>query len=167
LGGEMSKTHAEIRNENLERELFNITEEMKQAMEIARIKHIEELPDIEENKKIERNNFRLRHINDLPDLFTQIVMMCKELGLIGFEHLAVDGEKIQANASFKKSKNINGIEKEYKKIKEGMEKLLDKDVNEYFTEEIKEKRLQRLSEKLDKLETFKKHLEEIGDKKKE
>jgi hypothetical protein len=58
LGGEMSKTHAEIRNENLERELFNITEEMKQAMEIARIKHIEELPDIEENKKIERNNFR-------------------------------------------------------------------------------------------------------------
>ena len=112
------------------------------------------------------NNFRLRHLKDLPDLFTQIVMMCKELGLIGFEHLAVDGEKIQANASFKKSKNIKGIEKEYEKIKEGIEKLLDKDVNEYFTEKIKEKRVRRLSEKLDKLKTFKKHLEEIGDKEK-
>jgi len=41
----------------------------------------------------------LRHLEDLPDLFTQIVMMCKELGLIGFEDLGVDGEKIQANAS--------------------------------------------------------------------
>ena len=264
----MAKTHAEIRNENLERELFIITEEIKQAMEIARIKQIEELPKIEEIQTIERNNFRsydqdqsffvvvtkdkfldaehpaviidaiverldlrkiyevyslegnppyhpkmmlkiifyayyistmscrliwdavinrsdfiylaagqvpnfrtinnfrLRHLKDLPYLFTQIAMMCKKLGLIGFEHLAVDGEKIQANASFKKSKNIKGIEKEYEKIKEGMEKLLNKDVNEYFTEEIKEKRVQRLSEKLDKLETFKKHLEEIGDKEK-
>ena len=112
------------------------------------------------------NNFRLKQLKNLPGMFTQIAMMCKELGLIGFEHLAVDGEKIQANASFKKSKNIKGIEKEYEKIKEGMEKLLDKDVNEYFTEEIKEKRVERLSEKLNKLETFKKHLEEIGDKEK-
>jgi len=38
------------------------------------------------------NAFRLRHLKDLPNLFAQIVMLCKELNMIGFEHLAVDGE---------------------------------------------------------------------------
>ena len=32
----MSKTHAEIRNENIQNELFIITDEMKKAMEKAR-----------------------------------------------------------------------------------------------------------------------------------
>jgi transposase len=264
----MSKTHTEIRNENHERELFVITQEMKEAMEKARNKQIQELPENKVTHNIDKgnfrsydqdqsffvtvikdkfldtehpaavidaiveqldlsklyigyslegnpsyhpkmmlkilfyayyistmscrliwdavinrsdfiylaagqvpnfrtiNNFRLRHLKDLPDLFSQIGMMCKKLGLIGFKHLAVDGEKIQANASFKQSKNIKGIEKEYKKVKKGFKKLLDKDVNEYFTEEVKEKRVQKLSEKLKKLETYKKQLEEIGDKEK-
>ena len=91
----MSKTHAEIRNESHERELFIITQEMKEAMEKAKKKQITEIP---ENRKI------------------------------------------------------------YK---------IDKDVNEYFTDKVKEKRVQRLSKKLKKLETYKKRLEEIGDKKKE
>ena len=75
------------------------------------------------------NSFRLRHLGDLGELFTQIVYLCKELGLIGFEHLAVDGEKIKANANFKKSKNLKGLKKEYEKTKSGLEKLLAKEVD--------------------------------------
>ena len=41
----------------------------------------------------------------LPNLFTKIVLLCVELELVDFEHLAIDGQKIQANASFKKSKD--------------------------------------------------------------
>jgi hypothetical protein len=48
--------------------------------------------------------------------------MCKELGMIGFEHLSIDGEKIQANASFKKSKNLKGI-KEQGKIRKEVGKI--------------------------------------------
>ena len=112
------------------------------------------------------NNFRLRHLDDLPILFTQIVMLCKELNMIGFEHLAVDGQKIQANASYLNSKNSKGIKKEYKKIKEGMEKLLSKDINEYFPESTKEKRVSTLEKKLKKLEEMQAVLEEIGDEEK-
>ena len=115
------------------------------------------------------NAFRLRHIDRLGGLFTQIVMLCNRLGMIGFEHMAIDGQKIHANANFKKSKNLKGLKTEYEKVKEGIEKLLSKevqDVNEHFTEETKEKRLGRLSKKLKKLEGFQKELEALGDEEK-
>ncbi len=106
------------------------------------------------------NAFRLRHIERLGGLFTQIVMLCNRLGMIGFEHLAIDGQKIHANANFKKSKNLKGLKTEYEKVKAGIEKLLSKDVDEYFSEETKEKRVGHLSKKL---EEFQKELEALGD----
>jgi transposase len=109
------------------------------------------------------NSFRLRHLEELSDLFTQIVYLCKELEMIGFEHLAVDGQKIKANANFRKSKNRKGLQKEYEKTKLGVEKLLAKEVNEEFPREVKEKRKERLEKKLDQLEGFRKKLEALGD----
>ena len=106
------------------------------------------------------NDFRLRHLEDLPGLFTQIVFLCEELDMLDFEHMAVDGQKIQASANYKNSKNLKGIKKEYAKVKEGMEKLLEKEVKEYFTEETQKKRVTVLEKKLDKLESFQKELEE-------
>jgi len=108
------------------------------------------------------NDFRLRHLEDLPGLFTQIVLICKELDMLDFEHMAVDGQKIQANANYKNSKNLKGITKEYGKVKAGMEKLLENEVNEYFTEETKNKRILALEQKLDRLESFQKELEELN-----
>ncbi len=90
-------------------------------------------------------------------------MLCNRLGMIGFEHLAIDGEKIHANANFKKSKNLKGLKREYEKVKMGIEKLLSKEVNEYFSEQSKEKRVGQLSKKLEKLEEFQKELEALGD----
>ncbi len=58
------------------------------------------------------NDFRLRHLKDLPGLFTQIVFLCNKLDMLNFEHMAVDGQKIQANASYKNSKNLKGLKKE-------------------------------------------------------
>jgi transposase len=40
------------------------------------------------------NAFRLRHLEQLPQLFAQIVFLCVRLGMVGFEHLSVDGQKI-------------------------------------------------------------------------
>lgn len=112
------------------------------------------------------NAFRLRHIERLGGVFTQIVMLCNRLGMIGFEHLAIDGQKIHANANFKKSKNLKGLKREYEKVKMGIEKLLSKEVNEYFSEQSKEKRVGQLSKKLGKLEEFQKELEALGDEEK-
>ena len=87
------------------------------------------------------NTFRLWHLEQLGGLFTQIVLLCKKLGMIGFEHMAIDGQKIHADANFRKSKNLKGLKNEYEKVKTGIEKLLSKEVDEYFTKETKEKRL--------------------------
>jgi transposase len=111
------------------------------------------------------NSFRLRHLEIMAGLFTQIVMLCQELGMVGFEHLAIDGQKIQANASYRRSKNLEQMEKEYAKVRAGMEKLLGKEVNEDFPQELKEKRLGRLEEKAAGLEELKRDLQALEDEK--
>jgi hypothetical protein len=86
--------------------------------------------------------------------------------MIGLEHIAIDGQKIHANANFRKSKNLKGLKKEYEKVKMGIEKLLSKEVDEYFPEGTKEKRVGRLSKKLEELGEFQKELEALEDEKK-
>jgi transposase len=109
------------------------------------------------------NSFRLRHLERLPGLFTQIVYLCGTLGLIGFEHLAIDGQKIEANASFRRSKNLKQVKKEYEKTKQGLEKLLSKEVSEAFPQEKKAKRTKHLEKQLKELESFQKELEQLED----
>jgi transposase len=112
------------------------------------------------------NAFRLRHLPHLAGLFTKIVLLCRELGMVGFEHLSVDGQKIHANANFKKSKNLKGLRKEYEKVKAGLEKLLNREINEYVSEETVEKRATRLENKLEKLAEFQEELEALNDEEK-
>lgn len=109
------------------------------------------------------NGFRLRHLKRLPGLFTQIVYLCGSLGLIGFEHLAIDGQKIEANASFRRSKNLKQVKKEYEKTRQGLEKLLGKEVSEAFPEEKKARRTKHLEKRLNELESFRKELERLED----
>ena len=112
------------------------------------------------------NSFRLRHLAQLPELFSQIVFMCGELGMVGFENLLVDGQKIQANANFRKSKNLKGLQEEYRKVNAGIAKLLEKEVGEDFPVELRDKRVERLEEKAKQLEEFQKKLEALGDEEK-
>jgi len=100
------------------------------------------------------NDFRKRHIELLPDLFSQIVHLCSQLEMIDFKYLAIDGQKIKANANFTKSKNKERLEKSLERVKNGLAKLIEKEINEDFPEEVKKKR-----EK--KLKIQKKHLEEL------
>lgn len=113
------------------------------------------------------NAFRLRHLEQLPQLFAQIVFLCGRLGMVGFEHLSVDGQKIQANASFRRSKNLKGLKKEYGKVQQAMQRLVEKEVNEEdFTAEVQQRRLERLQNKARQLEGFQKKLEALGDEEK-
>ena len=109
------------------------------------------------------NSFRLRHLCRLPGLFAQIVYLCGGLGLIGFEHLAIDGQKIEANASFRRSKNLKQVKKEYEKTKQGLEKLLDNEVSEAIPAEKLDSRKKRLETQLKELESFQKELEQLED----
>ena len=112
------------------------------------------------------NSFRLRHLEVLPQLFSQIVFMCVRLGMVDFGYLSIDGQKIQANANFRKSKNLKGLKIEYRKVSEGMKKLVEKEVDEDFPADVQQKRLKRLEKKAAELEEFQKKLEALGDEEK-
>ena len=98
------------------------------------------------------NRFRLRVANILPGLFTQIVMLCVELDMIDFKYLAIDGQKIQANANFRHSKNKERYSIAVKKVEKGLSKLLSKEINEDFTDEIKANRIKTLTQQKAKLD---------------
>ena len=97
------------------------------------------------------NLFRVTFKDEIIDLFSQVVMLCNKLGLIGFENLSIDGQKLKANANVFQNKNLDGIRKEKEKIEKILEKLLEKKIesNEDYEEiDKKRRRLNRRKEKL-------------------
>ena len=109
------------------------------------------------------NTFRSRHIRILPKLFAQIVLLCVKVGMVDFAHLAIDGQKIQADASYRKSKTRKRVKKSYDRVREGIAQLLEKEPNEEFTEEKQRERLSRLSRQERQLLGLKKVLEGLAD----
>jgi transposase len=109
--------------------------------------------------------FRTRHLEQLPGLFAQIVHLCVKLGMVEFEHLAIDGQKIQADASWRRSKTKKRLEKSMARVTEGMRKLLEKDVSEDFSEQTKQKRLEELVRQEKQLLGLKRILDRIEDEK--
>lgn len=97
------------------------------------------------------NLFRVKFIEEISDVFSQVVMLCKRLDMIGFENLAIDGQKLKANANLFQNKNISGIKKEKKRIEEMLKKLLEKKIesNDEKETEKEQKKLERRKKKLE------------------
>ncbi len=109
------------------------------------------------------NTFRTRHMKVLPKLFAQIVMICVRLDMVDFQHLAIDGQKIKASANYKRSKNRKRTRQSYQRVKEAITRVLEKPVNEDFTEEKKAERLEKLRRQKESLLELKKTLEAMED----
>ena len=105
------------------------------------------------------NAFRTRHMKVLAKLFSQIVMICVRLDMVDFQHLAIDGQKIKANANYRRSKNRKRTKKSYQEVKEAIARVLAKEVNEDFTAEKKVERLEKLRGQKENLLALKKMLE--------
>lgn len=56
------------------------------------------------------------HVDEIEQLFTQVVLICDEQGLIGHELLAVDGCKMASNAAKEWSGTVNELERKATKI---------------------------------------------------
>ena len=113
--------------------------------------------------------FRVNNIDGLIELFAQVIMICKDLGLVGMEHISVDGSKFKANASAanlydkkRAGRHLVKIEQEIKQRLEEMEqqdKLEDQEYGEDISgyempEELRDldyrkKKLEQLIEKLE------------------
>ena len=97
------------------------------------------------------NVFRVKFKDEIADVFTQVLMLCKELEMIGFENLSIDGQKIKANANVFQNKNLKSIRKEKEKIEKLLRRLLDNDI-EFKSEDDKNKEKKKLERRKKKLE---------------
>ena len=108
------------------------------------------------------NDFRKNNLKELDILFCQIVLLCKQLGMVKLGHVAMDGTKIKANASDANTYDRDRIEKEIKRwleqaeaIDQQEDALYDPDkTGDEIPEEIRdpEKRIQKLKELKKKLD---------------
>ncbi len=69
-------------------------------------------------------SFRQQHLASLAQLFTQVLQLSGKAGLVKLGHVAVDGTKMQANASKHKAMSYERMEEKEKQLKEEVEKLL-------------------------------------------
>lgn len=70
------------------------------------------------------NQFRLEHGGTLAGLFVQVLQLCEKAGLVKVGHVAVDGTKLQANASKHKAMSYQRMEEEEKRLRKQVEALL-------------------------------------------
>lgn len=68
--------------------------------------------------------FRRRHHKALGELFVQTVQMANKSGLVKLNHVAVDGTKIKANASKHSAMSYAYIQKEEKRLRQDIERIL-------------------------------------------
>jgi transposase len=60
--------------------------------------------------------FRRRHLKALSDLFMQVLKLCRKAGLVRLGHVALDGTKLQANASVHKAMSYARMREAEKKL---------------------------------------------------
>ncbi len=70
--------------------------------------------------------FRQRHLGALAGLFTQALQLCQKAGLVKLGHVAIDGTKIQGNASKHKAMSYGRMRESEKKLQEQVEELLQR-----------------------------------------
>jgi transposase len=70
------------------------------------------------------NGFRLQHREALSELFVQVLQLCKRAGLMKLGHVALDGTKVQANASKHKAMSYGRMNEEEKRLMAEIEGLL-------------------------------------------
>lgn len=70
--------------------------------------------------------FRKRYLQSLGGLFTQSLQLCRKAGLVKLGHVAIDGTKLQGNASKHKAMSCGRMGEAEQKLRAEMEDLLQR-----------------------------------------
>ena len=70
------------------------------------------------------SDFRQQHLAALTDLFVQVLKLCQRAGLVKLGHVALDGTKVQANASKHTAMSDDWMVKEEARLQTEVETLL-------------------------------------------
>ena len=72
------------------------------------------------------SEFRRRNLDALSDLFVQILRLCQKAGMVSLGHVALDGTKVQANASKHKAMSHERMLKAEKQLQQEINALMRK-----------------------------------------
>jgi hypothetical protein len=72
------------------------------------------------------SEFRRKHLQILEGLFVQVLQLCQKAGLVKLGHVALDGTKVEANASKHKAMSHERMEKSEAQLRQEMRELLRK-----------------------------------------
>ena len=75
--------------------------------------------------------FRTKYLDCVVLLFRQILQVCMEMDMVGLVNVSIDGTKIKANASRKRSKDKDQIDREIKRWMEAAERVDDEEDDLY------------------------------------
>jgi transposase len=107
--------------------------------------------------------FRRKHLEELEDLFLQVFQICQRMGLVELGNVALDGTKVQANASKHKAMSYERMLEEEERLKEEIEQMLeeaeatDREEDERFGRENRGDELpEELGRRQERLETIQK-----------
>ena len=70
--------------------------------------------------------FRKDHLEPLRDLFVQVLMLCHKAGMVKLGHVAIDGTKVQANASKHKAMSYERMQTTERRLAEEVDALLNR-----------------------------------------
>ncbi len=108
------------------------------------------------------SDFRKNNLKELGLLFAQIVLLCRQLGMVKLGHVSIDGTKIKANASDAKTYDARRIDRETARWLDQAQDIDQKEDDQFgpdktgdeIPEDIRnrEQRIQRLKELKKKLE---------------
>jgi len=127
------------------------------------------------------NLFRKKHLTALEDIFVQLVLICGQMNMADFSNISIDGSIFQASASKKHTFNTEEITKWKKRISTILKEAEDIDTQEDATygkhnrgydqippkladPKTRQKEIQRLKDKMDKLTTADKKIQDKQDK---
>jgi transposase len=71
------------------------------------------------------SDFRKRHLAALSKLFAQVLLLCRQAGLVKLGHVAVDGTKLRANASKHKAMSYQHMVQQEPKLAAEVQSWLD------------------------------------------
>lgn len=109
------------------------------------------------------NLFRKNHLEDLENLFAQVVILCDGLGIINPRDISIDGSVFKASASKKSTYDKEAIDKLKKKIGQILQEAEQTDEEE--DKKYGDKRgYSEMPEKLKNPETRKKEIERLKEK---
>ena len=71
------------------------------------------------------SDFRKNNLKEIESFFVEIVNICRKVGMVKAGLIAIDGSKMKANASSRRTKDKDGFDKWYERLGERMRELLE------------------------------------------